>query len=695
MQNVLVGKRYRLVEKIGSGGMADVYKAVDETLGRTVAVKLMHAQLAQDPSFTARFQQEAKAAANLQSPYIVNIYDWGSETASDGSLLYYIVMEYIRGEDLKSIIRRTGALPSAKVAEIGAMVCAALKVAHGYDIIHRDIKPHNIMVLPDGSVKVMDFGIARAGNTQMTQTGSVLGSAHYVSPEQAQGRDLAAASDLYSLGVVLYEAGTGKMPFDGDSPVATALKQVQEQAVRPTSLNPQMDPQLEQVIGFAMAKDPRARYATADAMRRDLLHVARGEPIAGAHGNSDDVATTVMPGVVPMGAVPGGGPADAGATTVMPAVGDPNAAASNAPIGGRTVPPEPEKGKKKVWIWIGIILALLAAAGVIAWQLGMFDAPEPEPEAVVMPAVTQVTLEVARERLIDAGVAVIVPPETEPGVLDGESAGDLAEALTPPEPNEDLITIVEEHHPTLQAGYVISQDPEEGVELADPANTPVTMTVSLGERLFEVPDLTGMTLNEARDALSEGDFDLDSTVENHNTVPDGQIISQNPDAGEELPGGSRVRVVVSGGVESINVPNVRTMTRQQANTTLTNLGFTVNVTETFHAEIAEGVVIDQNPREGAALAYGSTVEITVSRGQEQVSVPNVLNRDEADAISLLSNAGLRHRIVRAPGDFGAVIAQNPASGQRVAPNTQVTITVGEGVDDGTGDLPAGEELPDQ
>ena len=699
MQNVLVGKRYRLVEKIGAGGMADVYKAVDETLGRTVAVKLMHAQLAQDPSFTARFQQEAKAAANLQSPYIVNIYDWGSEAVSDGSLLYYIVMEYVRGEDLKSIIRRTGALPSAKVAEIGSMVCAALKVAHGYDIIHRDIKPHNIMVLPDGSVKVMDFGIARAGNTQMTQTGSVLGSAHYVSPEQAQGRDLAAASDLYSLGVVLYEAGTGKMPFDGDSPVATALKQVQEQAVRPTSLNPQMDPQLEQVIGFAMAKDPRARYATADAMRRDLLHVARGEPIVGAHGSGDDAATTVMPGVVPLGAGPGGGPADAGTTTVMPAVGDSNAAASSAPIGGRTVPPEPESNKKKIWIWIGIVLALIAAGAIIAWQLGLFDAPPPEPEVVLMPAVTDVTLEVARARLIEAGVAVIVPAETEPGVLDGENgagtgaggaAGAIADALTPAEPNEDLITIIEEHHPTLQAGYVIRQDPVEDAELADPANTAVTLTVSLGERMFEIPDLTGMTLDEAREALAEGDFDLESTVEDHNTIPEGQIISQNPDAGEELPGGSRVRVIVSGGVESINVPNVRTMTRQQANTTLTNLGFRVNVTEVFSNDVAEGVVIDQNPREGAALAHGSTVEITVSRGQELVQVPNVINMGEEQAINTLTNAGLRPRVAHAEGDFGIVIAQDPSSGQRVAPGSNVTITIGSGVDDGSGDLLPGD-----
>ena len=188
MEELLFGRRYRATEKIGTGGMADVYKAVDEVLGRTVAVKVMHARFATDPAFAARFRQEAQAAANLVSPNIVNMYDWGQ----DGPDTYYIVMEYVRGSDLKSIIVQKGALPSRKVAEIGAQVCSALAVAHGYDIIHRDIKPHNIMVQPDGTVKVMDFGIARAGRSNMTQTGSVFGTAQYLSPEQAQGKPLGA-----------------------------------------------------------------------------------------------------------------------------------------------------------------------------------------------------------------------------------------------------------------------------------------------------------------------------------------------------------------------------------------------------------------------------------------------------------------------------------------------------------------------
>jgi len=262
VEELVFGRRYRVIEKIGTGGMADVYKAVDEVLGRTVAVKVMHPRYASDPSFAARFRQEAQAAANLVSPNIVNMYDWGADDDT-----YYMVMEYVRGGDLKSIIQQKGSLPSAKVADIGAQVCAALSVAHGYDIIHRDIKPHNIMVQPDGSVKVMDFGIARAGNSTMTQTGSVMGTAHYVSPEQAQGKELHATSDLYSLGIVLFEAATGELPFDADTPVAVALKQVNQQPPMPRTLNPSMDPNLEAIIVKAMQKNPALRYGSANEMR--------------------------------------------------------------------------------------------------------------------------------------------------------------------------------------------------------------------------------------------------------------------------------------------------------------------------------------------------------------------------------------------------------------------------------------------
>ena len=215
--------RYQITERIGIGGMAEVYRAQDNVLGRMVAVKVMLPQYAADQSFTQRFKQEAASAANLQSPYIVNVYDWGQDEGT-----YYIVMEYVRGSDLKTAINQRGAINQRKVAEIGSQVCQALSVAHGLDIIHRDIKPQNIMVQPDGNVKVMDFGIARAKNSTKEQTSSVLGTAHYISPEQAQGKELTATSDIYSLGIVLYESATGKLPFDGPDAVSVAMKHLRE-----------------------------------------------------------------------------------------------------------------------------------------------------------------------------------------------------------------------------------------------------------------------------------------------------------------------------------------------------------------------------------------------------------------------------------------------------------------------------------
>ncbi len=349
MKELLFGRRYRVTEKIGSGGMADIYRAVDETLGRTVAVKVMHARFATSPHFAARFRQEARAAANLVSPYIVNMYDWGQDGDS-----YYIVMEYVQGSDLKQV-EHDAALPSSRVAEIGAQVCTALSAAHGYDVIHRDIKPHNIMVQPDGSVKVMDFGIARAGNSAMTQTGSVMGTVQYLSPEQAQGKPLSPASDLYSLGVTLYEAATGRLPFDADNPVTVALMHVGEVAPLPSAVNPGIDPALESVIIKAMQKNPDDRYASADEMRRELDAIASGA--AGA-------ATSVI------------GRVDK--TAVMPVVGagfegveGAGASASAEPVFADTLDTESRVGAHRpAWAWVALAV-LLAAAGLgMASRLG-------------------------------------------------------------------------------------------------------------------------------------------------------------------------------------------------------------------------------------------------------------------------------------------------------------------------------------
>ena len=638
MATSILGSRYKLTEKIGTGGMADVYKAIDETLGRTVAVKVMHTKYASDPSFTERFRQEAQAAANLQSPNIVNIYDWGQEGA-----LYYIVMEYVRGTELKSLIQQKGALPSRQVADIGAQVCVALSVAHGYDIIHRDIKPQNIMVAPDGMVKVMDFGIARAGNTAMTQTGSVLGTAHYVSPEQAQGRELTSASDLYSLGVVLYEAATGRVPFDADTPVAVALKHVNEQAPRPSRINPGIDPRLELVIGRAMAKDPRARYATAEDMRRDLQRIVDGT------GDT----TTVLPGAaVAAGAAAGMAAGVAGAndattvlpeqvadgTTVMPAVGT-----AGGPIGPDGKPmseAEVELAKRKkrnkiIAAVLGVCVLAAVVVAVFAYS-GVFG--------VRVPNVVDIEQDEAVQKLEEAGFTV---------------------------------TIEEKFDPVVEEGRVVRQDPRGGTFAAKESE--VTIVVSLGIEMGHVPNIVGMSEVEAREALTEAGFEPDPQPGVTNAeVPAGHIISQDPAAGEELAKGSRVAFVPSLGAERAVVPDVRGKGSGDARNELEAAGFIVEVYEQHSDTVAEGVVISQNPGSGTQTVRGATVTITVSLGKqiEYVTVPEVRGSTEGQATTILRNAGFQVSVAYVTGTgSGNVLAQNPAAGAQAERGTTVTIEV--------------------
>jgi eukaryotic-like serine/threonine-protein kinase len=555
VEDQVFGRRYRVLEKIGTGGMADVYKAVDEVLGRTVAVKVMHARYASDPSFAVRFRQEAQAAANLVSPNIVNMYDWGAEGDT-----YYMVMEYVRGNDLKSIIQEKGALASTKVADIGAQVCAALSVAHGYDIIHRDIKPHNIMVQPDGSVKVMDFGIARAGNTTMTQTGSVLGTAHYVSPEQAQGKDLQATSDLYSLGIVLYEASTGHVPFDADTPVAVALKQVNEQPKPPRAVNPNVDPGLEAVIVKAMQKNPAQRYSSAEEMRRDLQAVAQGgQPAASAAA----VAAPL--------------PADQ--TAVLPTVG---ATASRASQGRRQAAPTK---KRVVWPWLLLVVALALAGIGVAWaafQAAPISVPDltnmtqSEATAALMAKGLKVgtithdysdTVPVNRISQQDpaagasaakgALVSIVIskgPPILAVPNVVGMNATDADKALRgkgfTPVPGVSQFS-------TAPAGQIIEQNPKAGTQAAK--GSKVTYIASKGIQLNAVPNVVGKSKSSATSLLKKADFKVATSTDFSDTVDAGDVISQDPKSGSQYPPKTVVTITVSQG-PGIAVPDLSDLT---------------------------------------------------------------------------------------------------------------------------------------
>jgi beta-lactam-binding protein with PASTA domain/tRNA A-37 threonylcarbamoyl transferase component Bud32 len=624
------GTRYTVTERIGTGGMADVYKGMDDVLGRTVAVKVMHRQYAADPTFVQRFRQEAQAAANLASPNIVNIFDWGQQEDT-----YYIVMEYVRGTDLKTLLEQRGPMDPKRVADYGAQVCSALGVAHGYDIIHRDIKPQNLILTPDGVVKVTDFGIARAGNTSMTQTGSVLGTAYYLSPEQAQGRSLTPASDLYSLGIVLYELTTGKLPFVGDSPVSTALKQVNEAPVPPRQLNPSIPAGMEAVILKAMLKNPSERYQTSEEMKADLKAVAQGlQPSAagamlGAAGAGFAGAGTGSDATSVMGRVPGGPPA--------------------GPAAQRPLSPAPSaKKKSRAWVWILLALLALLALGGIAWAAfgGQLSGPPP----VNVPAVNGRTLREAQSSLVAAGLVI----------------GKVTTATSD----------------SVAAGLVISQDPTAGTSLAK--GGAVSLVVSAGKPTATVPDLSGKTEPEAVNALQQAGFIIGARkFTNSADVAAGLVITQDPAAGTTADRGTPVNFSVSKGKAKGTVPDVVGKSRATAISLIQNAGFTAQASKEYSDTVAEDQVIRQSPDPGSSADAGATVKFVVSRGPQTFKMPNVVGMATADAKAQLENLGLKVTTTEVsppkPADVGRVITSIPGEGATMKSGDPVTITVGSQV----------------
>lgn len=558
MVNRTLGNRYQITEKIGMGGMAEVYKATDSTLGRTVAVKVMLPQYASDPNFAARFRQEAQAAANLSSPYIVNIYDWGRDGDS-----YYIVMEYVRGTDLKTAIQQRGNIHPRKVAEIGSQVCSALSVAHGYDIIHRDIKSANIMVQGDGNVKVMDFGIAQAGHPGMTQDSSVLGTAHYVSPEQAQGKKLTPASDLYSLGIVLYEAATGQLPFDGPDVVSVAMKQVSDLPVPPRQINPNIDPQFEAIIMTALQKNPDDRFATAKEMQRaidDYLSgrasaetqvLNRGYSAAGTTAAYGTDQTVVMAGP--------------GQTTVMPGGG----------MQGGIQQQPPRKNTRRNVIIAIIAVVLIAGIGFfVANAAGLFGG------TVKVPNVVGYTEQDARDSLKEAGLKV--------GRIKLEKSN------------------------TVPEGMIISQDPKADTQV-QPGSV-VNLTISSKEETVNVPNLKGLTAAEAEQQLAALGLVGVSKQDSSDTVEAGKVCDQDPAVNSQVAVGSTVTYTVSTGkkAENVKVPNVLGIGEVDAVSALEGRGLNVSVNYESTANASQGEVIRQSIAGGTEVAKGSSITITVA-----------------------------------------------------------------------------------
>ena len=611
--------RYQITERIGIGGMAEVYRAQDNVLGRLVAVKVMLPQYAADESFTQRFKQEAASAANLQSPYIVNVYDWGQDEGT-----YYIVMEYVRGSDLKTAINQRGAINQRKVAEIGSQVCQALSVAHGLDIIHRDIKPQNIMVQPDGNIKVMDFGIARAKNSHLTQDNSVLGTAHYVSPEQTQGKELGPTTDIYSLGIVMYESATGQVPFKGDDAISVALKQVNEQPMPPSQLNPNVDPSLEAIILKCMQKDPAARFQTADELNRALRDYLAGR-LAAVAG-----ATAAMTSPIAAGVTNKLEPGE-GATAVSPRIQRDNRYRPQTAT-EQAAEQEAERERKhsrnkKLGIFAAI--ALLAVIG-----------------AVVM-------------ALLNSGTKNYPIPN-----LSGLTKDQAIEAIE--KDGHFQYKFSEQYDSNIEKDYVVDQNPNQGREF--PEGTVINFTVSKGPAPaaeVTVPDLSNMTPEEAEAELAKYKLTGKSgNSEPSDDVEVGHVCRQSPGIGTSAKAGDTITYYLSSGPNEVEVPNVSGYSENNAKSTLKAAGFTdISVVYDNSDTVTSGLVVRTDPSAGTKTAANQTITVTVSTGpsDKRVDVPYVVGESYSDARYELASAGFNVTLADGCSASGTVTYQSVTS----------------------------------
>ena len=615
-----IDDRYRVEYLLGSGGMADVYCATDLQLDREVAIKLLYRRFAQDPEFVERFRREASAAAGLQHQHVVSVYDRGEW---DGT--YYIAMEYLQGRTLKAIINEYGALDSDWAIDMTRQILSAARFAHRRNVIHRDFKPHNVIVDDDGLATMTDFGIARAGASDMTQTGSIMGTAQYLSPEQAQGFSVSEQSDLYSIGVILYEMVTGQVPFEGESAVTIALKHVSEVPTPPCSINPAISPQLQAVIMRALAKDPGQRFATADEFI----------------GALDQARAGVMPAGAP--AIPA--PPRTGESTAIGMSGQALAAGAVGAAGGAAAVGYANRGNgsdggdddgpsRRWWIFAG---GAVVAVGLLILLLLVL-----KPDQATVPSVVGSQEATAQAVLVRAGFKTdsVVKESTSP------------------------------------KGQVIGQDPSGG-EQADKGST-VTLTVSDGPGSVVMPSVSGLSSAAAQRKLQNAGFTVRTRKQSSDTVPSGDAIATLPPEGTPIDRGSTVTLVVSSGKATVEVPAVVGQNVDDARATLRGAGFGVSVT-TEESSSAVGTVLRQDPGAGTKADKGATIALVVSKEPATTKVPNTVGEDEASAIAEIQGAGFKVSIDRVDvaneSEDGTVVSQNPSGGS--APSgSSVTIGVG-------------------
>jgi serine/threonine-protein kinase len=624
--------RYKIIKKIGAGGMADVYCAEDQELGRQVAIKILNDRHAGDEQFVERFRREAQNAAGLNHPNIVSIYDRGE---AEGT--YYIAMEFLDGRSLKELIVARGPSPIPVAIGYARQVLAALRFSHRNGIVHRDIKPHNVIVDAEGRIKVTDFGIARAGAaSQMTEAGSIIGTAQYLSPEQARGAPVDQTSDLYSVGVLLYELLTGTVPFTGDTPVEIAMKHLSQVPEPPSMKRPEVPADLDAIVLRALAKDPEDRYASAEEMDADLARVAKGLAIS---DETHEAATQVLSGAGLMSAAP---------TTISRAptlVTRPGAAppppAAPLPYDYYDEPP-----RRSIWPWL-FVLGLVAAFGVVAWLAVTEVQKQLRSANVPVPLVTGDRRVNADRKIRDKGLV----------------------------PDDHL-----QPDSTVARGFVISQSPDAGNHVHK--GDSVDLYISTGPPQVEVPNVIGQQQSAAITALAAAKLTPD-VHEVPSTKPPGEVVGQDPRTGK-LAEGATVRINVSKGPVQVSVPDEKGSTYDAAAADLQSNGFKVVRQDVESKETAD-TVVGQNPVGGTQAAKGSTVTLKVSKGPSTQSVPDVRTLSQGDAKAELEAAGFKVSIVTQettdPGEDGTVIAQDPRPNAQAKPGETVTITVGQFVAD--------------
>ena len=660
----LINDRYEVIDRIGRGGMAEVFRARDLLLDREVAVKVLFPENASDPNFVERFRREAQSAAGLNHPNIVGVYDWGQHGST-----YFMAMEFVPGNTLAQIIRRHGTLRAEVAARIGAQIADALAFAHRNGVVHRDVKPANILITDEGFVKVADFGIARAidagHDESLTQDGAVMGTATYFSPEQAKGEGADPRSDMYSLGIVLYEAVAGRPPFVAESALATAYKQVHDQAEPLPKAAPGTPNKYSAIVGKCMAKDPAVRYATADQLRDDLRNfLTNGTVIAyeqalGRMPMVEDLESAVTSVIAPVVAQPIVDHAFEDPNTtqliqrtqVMPSSGSGN---GNVP-GDVSLPEYDNNGKSRGYVFGAIAAVLVLIAGAVFLVTSVMSN-----EGMKVPNVVGKLYADAAKELTDKGFIVT------PNAVAKEGVGD---------------DIVYEQTPQANA--------------PTKAGDTITITYNPSKPPVAVPAIQGLTIAEATAKLQAVGLLL-TVVETRldPTLGNGQIISQDPQATVSMPAGGTIKVVVSGGAGQVIIPNVSGQTSSAAQTLLQGAPykFVVTVENEPSPTVAKGMVTRTDPAFGMPVDSGTPLKVYVSAGPQQVAVPAVEGKSQAEADAALKAVGLAADVRTAtvpagdPND-GKVISQGTAANTMVDPGTKIVLTIGKSA--GATTLPGG------